>query len=100
MECESCDIIANSCNYITVDEMFMPKLAALLNSALLNWRFKLTSTNNHVNNYELDELPLIDISDIGDDVLASEGADRDRNICRLYGLDETEYIISRYYDIA
>ena len=40
------------------------------------------------------------IADIGDDVLASEGADRDRKICRLYGLDETEYIISRYYDIA
>ena len=33
-------------------------LLGLFNSHLLNWRFKLTSTNNHVNNYEIDELPI------------------------------------------
>lgn len=33
-------------------------LLALLNSRLLNWYFKKTSTNNHVNVYELDSLPI------------------------------------------
>jgi len=31
---------------------------ALLNSWLLNWRFKLTSSNNNVNAYEIDALPV------------------------------------------
>ena len=33
-------------------------LTGLLNSRLLNWVFKATSTNNHVNIYELDNLPI------------------------------------------
>lgn len=58
------DILANSCNYITIDGgvlggyVDLNYILALLNSRLLNWRFKLTSTNNHVNNYELDDLPI------------------------------------------
>ncbi len=54
--------VANSCNFLTIKNNSKPDLLillGLLNSALLNWRFKLTSTNNHVNNYELDELPII-----------------------------------------
>jgi hypothetical protein len=30
-----------------------------LNSSLIEWRFRITSTNNHVNNYEIGEFPLI-----------------------------------------
>ena len=33
-------------------------LVRLLNSKLLNWLFKITSTNNHVNLYELESLPI------------------------------------------
>ena len=33
-------------------------LTGLLNSRLLNWVFKATSTNNHVNIYELENLPI------------------------------------------
>ena len=33
-------------------------LVGLLNSKLLNWLFKITSTNNHVNLYELESLPI------------------------------------------
>jgi len=54
--------VANSCNFLTIrnsNKTDLLILLGLLNSALLNWRFKLTSTNNHVNNYELDELPII-----------------------------------------
>lgn len=31
---------------------------ALLNSTLLNWRFNVTSTNNNINGYEIETLPL------------------------------------------
>jgi len=57
-------IIANSCNYILVDKekdskLFLNYLLGYLNSSLAEWRFRITSTNNHINNYELDDMPLI-----------------------------------------
>ncbi|MBI5026708.1 MAG: hypothetical protein HZC12_08315 [Nitrospirae bacterium] len=33
-------------------------ILALLNSSLWEWRFRLTSTNNHVNSYEIDSMPM------------------------------------------
>ncbi len=58
-------ILGNSLNYFKVDEKLFTKnsfsiysLLGFLNSNILNWRFKLTSSNNHVNNYELDDLPI------------------------------------------
>src|SRR5205823_11587778 len=33
-------------------------LVSLLNSVLLDWRFNLTSTNNNVNGYEVESLPI------------------------------------------
>jgi Alw26I/Eco31I/Esp3I family type II restriction m6 adenine DNA methyltransferase len=61
---EAGTFLGNSCNYILVTkegrnrERYLLYLLALLNSCVLNWRFKLTSTNNHVNNVELDALPI------------------------------------------
>lgn len=55
-------ILGNSCNFISIDnnlfniDIFF--ILAILNSNLINWLFKLTSSNNHVNNYELAELPI------------------------------------------
>src|SRR5690606_15035821 len=91
------DILANSCNYInslrSIEDL--KKLHLLLNSELLNWRFKITSSNNHVNNYELDELPIVDLdsfelSDFSDD-------ETNETICKLYGLTKTEtnYILGK-----
>ena len=37
-------------------------ILALLNSSLWEWRFRLTSTNNHVNAYEIDSMPFPHIS--------------------------------------
>lgn len=52
----------NSLNYICWigddADVWNSVLLGLLNSTLLDWRFKITSTNNHVNNYEIDDLPL------------------------------------------
>jgi Alw26I/Eco31I/Esp3I family type II restriction m6 adenine DNA methyltransferase len=67
---EAGTFLGNSCNYILVSkeredrDIYLLYLLALLNSCVLNWRFKLTSTNNHVNNVELGALPIkmIDLS--------------------------------------
>jgi len=54
--------LANSTNYIFSKKYKELFLISLLNSNLLEWRFKITSTNNHVNTYELDTLPIRRIS--------------------------------------
>jgi len=59
-------VLGNSCNFIVLnddslfseDNISLDYLLGVLNSFLLNWRFQLTSSNNHIGNYELDELPL------------------------------------------
>lgn len=85
--CQKTDILGNSCNYIisTRQSEDLKKLFFILNSELLNWRFKITSSNNHINNYELDELPIVDL----DNFELDEFSDNE-TICKLYGLTETE----------
>lgn len=55
-------VLGNSCNFIFVEEneydIDLFYLQGLLNSKLMNWYFKLYSSNNHVNNYELANLPI------------------------------------------
>ncbi|MFW9801310.1 MAG: Eco57I restriction-modification methylase domain-containing protein, partial [Candidatus Thorarchaeota archaeon] len=55
-------VLANSCNYIVLshgsDPGMLDYLLGVMNSELLNWRFDITSTNNHVSNRELSGLPL------------------------------------------
>ncbi len=55
-------VLGNSCNFISidennddVDEFF---LLGVLNSSLIDWYFNLTSSNNHINNYEIDNFPI------------------------------------------
>ena len=50
---------ADTINYIVNPQKFSLKfILAILNSNLLEWLFRLTSTTNHVNSYEVDSLPL------------------------------------------
>jgi Alw26I/Eco31I/Esp3I family type II restriction m6 adenine DNA methyltransferase len=49
---------SDTVNYIVRPNANFYFVLALLNSRLYEWRFKLTSTNNHVNSYEVDNLPL------------------------------------------
>lgn len=90
--CEKTDILGNSCNYIvsTRKDEDLKKLFFLLNSDLLNWRFKITSSNNHINNYELDELPIVNL-----DSFELDDFSNNETICKLYGLTkmETNYIL-------
>lgn len=59
-------VLGNSCNFLTFDESLfgnnevsLDYLLGVLNSLLLNWRFKVTNSNNHISNYELAELPIV-----------------------------------------
>ncbi len=55
-------VLANSCNFIAVNDndygVTLPYVMGILNSKLLNWYFKIHSSNNHINNYEIDNFPL------------------------------------------
>lgn len=55
-------ILGNSCNFIYVNEnkynIDLYYMIGLLNSNIMNWYFKLTSSNNHINNYEIDTFPV------------------------------------------
>ena len=55
-------IVANSCNFISIednqDDVDIFFLMGILNSELIDWYFKLTSSNNHINNYEIDTFPI------------------------------------------
>lgn len=55
-------VLANSCNYLTIqennNEYLRLLLLGILNSELLNWRFSLTNANNHVSTRELTQLPI------------------------------------------
>lgn len=58
---ENC-VLGNSCNFISVDTnpygIDIYTLLGLFNTNIINWLFKLTSSNNHVNNYEIDCFPI------------------------------------------
>jgi Alw26I/Eco31I/Esp3I family type II restriction m6 adenine DNA methyltransferase len=52
--------LGNSVNYILINaaQIEPEYLLAILNSRMLNWYFKLFSTNSNVNGYEVDNLPI------------------------------------------
>lgn len=56
------NILGNSCNFIYVnknnDDVDLYYMLGLLNSSIINWYFKLISSNNHINNYEIDMFPV------------------------------------------
>lgn len=55
-------ILANSCNYIVVEDnnynIDLYFLIGILNSSVINLYFKFQSSNNHINNYEIDNIPI------------------------------------------
>lgn len=97
------DILANSCNYINSLRSFddLMKLHLLLNSALLNWRFKVTSSNNHINNYEIAELPILNLEQLDLSIFKNNKYENEVLICELYGLNEieTNYILNKVSNI-
>ncbi len=59
---EPLTILSNSCNYLVVmhpdSSRYLDFLLGILNSELLNWRFQIASSNNHVSIRELQSLPI------------------------------------------
>lgn len=55
-------VLGNSCNFISIKDneygIDIYALLGLFNTKIINWLFKLTSSNNHVNNYEIDCFPV------------------------------------------
>lgn len=55
-------VLGNSCNFVTVEDnddgVDIYYVLGVLNSTLIDWYFKLTSSNNHINNYEIDNFPI------------------------------------------
>lgn len=55
-------VLGNSCNFISVEDnpygIDVYAILGLFNTRKINWLFKLTSSNNHVNNYEIDCFPV------------------------------------------
>ena len=88
--CEPNDILGNSCNYLSAELPILKKLHILLSSRLLNWRFKITSSNNHINNYELAELPIVDLNRIDEELVFNTQSELDSYVEFLYGFKEKE----------
>lgn len=109
-------ILANSANFLKYQTNYPPKLLlALFNSKLLNFIFKATSTSSNVNGYEVDALPLPQLSEsnvdlqeniisLADQILAAKKADStadtteleqeiDELVYKLYGLMPEEIAI-------
>lgn len=55
-------VLGNSCNFISVEDnqygIDIYTVLGLFNTKIINWLFKLTSSNNHINNYEIDCFPV------------------------------------------
>ena len=93
-------VLGNSCNYVTVKPpLEIDWVLTQLNSSLLNWRFKITSTNNHVNNYEIDQLPIILKKPKELDHL--DALSKNILVCKKFGLSltETKHILKDYKEI-
>ncbi len=63
-------VLANSCNYMIEREASDDSLdfiLGVLNSELMNWRFHLGNSNNHVSNRELSLMPVLNPSKINPD---------------------------------
>ena len=95
-------VLGNSCNFITIKpnnyEIDIYFLLGILNSGILNWFFKLQSSNNHINNYEIDNFPIPisynkknEISELVREYLK----DQSRNLL----LDRIEELVCSAYDI-
>ncbi len=99
-------ILANSSNYLVYNgpsrKMNLLYLLGLLNSELLNWRFKTTNSNNHIAIHELSSLPIVPFNPESSDALDLVNEVRQtmkgRNHAEI-AFSTTESIVFRIYNI-
>ena len=86
------------------DQTYSKPFWTVLNSRFMDWFFRITSTNNHVQGYEVEQLPIasmdasakIRLSHLADRILKAKYADPNVDtraveiVYKLYGLTEEE----------
>lgn len=100
---------ANSVNYLNFSEPVNKKyILGLLNSSLLDYIFKISSTNSNVNGYEVDNLPIIiateyiqnDIENLVNKLLEEkQKQDYNSNLCEQYE-QEINNIVYKLYELT
>lgn len=114
-------VLGNSCNFLTFNESLfgnqevsLDYLLGVLNSMLLNWRFKITNSNNHISNYELAELPIAipstaekkEIESLVSLIKSTNDKknvfDLNKKVFELYGLNKEEinYVLGKHEKLA
>jgi hypothetical protein len=83
--------LANSLNYVQILEISQINkifILALLNSNFIEWRFRITSSNNNVNNYEIESLPIPKINFTTNSDRRQQGLE---NLINLYQQYQTDH---------
>ncbi|MDN5047933.1 Eco57I restriction-modification methylase domain-containing protein [Aliarcobacter butzleri] len=94
---EKDNVLGNSCNFIAVkNDVNLDYLLAILNSYLMDWRFKLFSSNNHINNYELNDLPINLHNEYIDEIIKYSKEIQNGNLYKIVNLNK---LIFKIYDI-
>lgn len=111
-------LFGHTVNKIELKSMYNPKyIMAILNSKVIDWYFRKTSTNNHVNIYELEQMPIPNatheqqqpIIDIVDNLIRQKRANPnsdtslleteiDKLIYQLYNLTPEEIAIIKQHN--
>lgn len=95
-------VLGNSCNFISIQDnpydIDIYALLGLFNTEIINWLFKLTSSNNHVNNYEIDCFPVPIESPILKDISAK--VKQFLKTKEMSILDEIESLANKAYGIT
>ena len=94
--------VANTCGYVLNQSGYDIKfILGLLNSSILNWRYKLTSSNNHILTNELYQLPFphLDLSKKEDKQIHDKVVHHVDQLLRLYMEKETMILSTNIYTI-
>ena len=94
--------VANTCGYVLNQSGYDIKfILGLFNSSILNWRYKLTSSNNHILTNELYQLPfpLLDLSKKEDKQVHDKVVHHVDQLLRLYVEKDTTILSTNLYTI-
>lgn len=101
---------ANSVNYLYFNDVNVSKkyILGLLNSSLLDYIFKISSTNSNVNGYEVDNLPIIvaseyiqkDIETLVDKLLEEkQKPDYNQDLCKKHE-NQIDIMVYKLYNLT
>lgn len=108
-------LLGNSLNFLALnnkDDDFFYGIYAICNSILLDWFFRVTSSNNHINNYQIDAFPMPEnknkIEQLGQyfkKLFFKNKNSKNRNllenkILEIYGCSEYKNILISYHPIG